>query len=367
MKMSIGVDLHKTQFTVCFLSEDRKVKYLKVYSTHDSGYESFCNALKEFELKGYEVKVGVESTGNTRYFCNRLLSIGIEVKVINTMKFKVIRESANKTDKRDAYVIAMFLEKDMLPESKLCSQKSEEIRRIIKSRSILVKALVSLKNQVHGLLLGYGIETKRGQLQSKRSRQRILCGLADHKDYGYAAEAIRPLFESIDKLYCEVKGLEEVLRRMVSGDKVVELLMTIPGVGLITSATIRAYTDDIERYESAKSYAAYAGLVPWVQNSNETIRHGHITKRGPSELRTAFVQMVMGMIRYGSKTNNYRIMVKYRDMKKNKGVGKSIIATARKLSTIVYAMLKSGAEFDAQKMIMDDRSYTFKQCMASNG
>lgn len=339
-----------------------------MYSTREKGYETFCKELKEFEENGYEVSVGVESTGNTRYFCNRLLSIGIKVKVINTMKFKVIRESVNKTDKRDAYIIAVFLEKDMLPESKLCSQKSEEIRRILKSRSILVKALVSLKNQVHGLLLGYGIETKRGELQSKRSRQRILSGLEDHKrDYGYAAEAIMPLFETIDKVYDEVKRLEEVLKKMILGDKEVELLETIPGVGLITAATIRAYTDDIGRYESAKNYAGYAGLVPWVQNSNETIRHGHITKRGPSELRTAFVQMVMGMVRYGSKTNNYRIMVKYRDMKKTKGVGKSIIATSRKLSTMVYAMLKSGTKFDAQKMIMDDRSHICGQCMPSNG
>ncbi len=51
------------------------------------------------------------------------------------MKFKVVRESVKKTDKRDAITIAKFLEKDMLPESVLCSQKSEDIRRIIKSRS----------------------------------------------------------------------------------------------------------------------------------------------------------------------------------------------------------------------------------------
>ena len=62
---------------------------------------------------------------------------------------------------------------------------------------------------------------------------------------------------------------------------------------MITASTIRAYTDDIKRYASAKKYSAYAGLVPWVQNSNETIHHGHITKRGAVELRTAFVQCVM--------------------------------------------------------------------------
>jgi transposase len=51
---------------------------------------------------------------------------GIGVKVINTLKFKVVNESVKKTDKHDAATIAEFLEKDMLPESCLCSRESEE-------------------------------------------------------------------------------------------------------------------------------------------------------------------------------------------------------------------------------------------------
>ncbi len=103
---------------------------------------------------GYKVTAAVESMGNTRYFRNQLLQAGIEVRVVNTMKFKVVNQSVKKTDKHDARTLAEFPEKDMLPESVLCSQASEEIRRILKSRSVLVKALVALKNQVHGFLLG---------------------------------------------------------------------------------------------------------------------------------------------------------------------------------------------------------------------
>lgn len=251
MKMSIGVDLHKTQFTVCCLSEDRKIQESGIYPTKDRGYEVFTKKLLHWIEEGYEISVAVESTGNTRYFRNRLVKAGIEVKIVNTVKFKVVNESAKKTDKHDARTLAEFLEKDMLPESILCSQESEDIRRFLKSRSVLVKALVSLKNQVHGLLLGYGIESRRGQLQSKKERQRILDGLADHKSYGNAARAVKPLLDTIDQIAEDVA-----------------LLQTIPGVGLITAATVRAYTDDINRYESAKKYAAHAGLVPWVQNSN---------------------------------------------------------------------------------------------------
>ncbi len=350
MKMSIGVDLHKTQFTVCELSEDRKIIEFGEYPTNNEGYERFIRKTKYLIENGYEVTAAVESTGNTRYFMNRIAGVGVLVKVVNTLKFKVVNESVKKTDRHDAQTLAEFLEKDMLPESQLCSQDSEDIRRVLKSRGVLVKAVVALKNQVHGLLLSYGIESKRGQLQSKKERQRILKGLEDHKSFGNAAIAIKPLLDTIDQLSTEVKKLEKVLAELVKGDEDVQILQTIDGVGLITSATIRAFTDDIHRFINAKKYSAYAGLVPWVQNSNQTIHHGKITKRGPVELRTAFVQVVMGMIRAQKKTQSYRIIRKYREMKQHKGSGKSIIATARKMSTVIYTMLKNKEPFDELKM-----------------
>jgi len=363
MKMSIGVDLHKTQFTVCFLSEDRKVKESGIYPTDKSGYESFLSRIDDYLDEGFDVQAAVESTGNARYFRNKLLLAGIAVTVVNTLKFKIVNESVKKTDKHDAATLAEFLEKDMLPESVLCSQESEDIRRVLKTRSVLVKALVSVKNQVHGLLLGYGIMSKRGQLQSKKERQRILKGLEDHRSFGNAAQAVIPLFETIDQVHAQVKKLEKVIEELVSEDEDVELLMTIPGVGIITATTIRAYMDNIERYENPKKFASYMGLAPWVQNSNETIRHGHITKRGPVELRTAMVQSVMGMVRSSKQTKSYRIMSKYRVMKKAKGSGQSIIATARKLSTIVYMILKTRKPFDPLRMV-PDKKYLKMQTVA---
>jgi len=350
MKMSIGVDLHKTQFTVYFLGEDRKVTEHGLYPTTKKGYEEFLLCCDCYANENYELQVAVESTGNARYFRNQLLVQGIDVLVVNTLKFKVVNESVKKTDKHDAKTLAEFLEKDMLPESQLCSQMNEDMRRVLKSRQTLVRAAVSIKNQLHGMLLGYGIETKRGQFQSQKERQRILKGLVDHELHGGAAVAAEPLFAIIDQLSIDIKKLEGVLASLVAQDEDVELLMSIPGVGLITASTIRAYMDDINRYDSAKKFASYMGLAPWVQNSNERIHHGHITKRGPQELRTAMVQCVLGMVRCKRKTERYRLMVQYRAMKSYKGSGASIIATARKLSTIMYTMLKRREPFDPLRM-----------------
>lgn len=101
---------------------------------------------------------------------------------------------------------------------------------------------------------------------------------------------------------------------------------------------------------SYKQYAAYAGLVPWVQRSNETVHYGRITKRGPEALRTAFVQLVLGMVRNRHKTGSYRLMHDYTAMKGSKSSGKAIIATARKLAKIVWSMLMEGKEFDPSSM-----------------
>ena len=90
--------------------------------------------------------MAVESTGNTRYFKNVVEEEGFPVVVINTLKFKVVTESVKKTDRHDAQTIAEFLEKDMLPEARLCWQRSEELRRILKTQQTLVRSIVSIKN-----------------------------------------------------------------------------------------------------------------------------------------------------------------------------------------------------------------------------
>ena len=267
--------------------------------------------------------------------------------MINTLKFKVVNESVKKTDRHDARTIAEFLEKGMLPEARLCSEASEELRRLLNSRRVLVRTVVALKNQVHGLLLGYGIEMPRASLQSQKKRRRVLTVLEEHE---LAGLAVKPLMETIDRVGEEVKKLEKILAQKVSENRVVELLMTIPGTGLITATTVRAYVDDISRFCGYKDFSSYAGLAPWVQNSNERERYGNITKRGPEPLRTALVQMVLGMVRMRKTTGSYRLMLRYRAMKPHKGSGKTIIAIARKLSKIVWYMLQRDESFDLTQM-----------------
>jgi transposase len=343
--VNVGIDLHKTQFTICVRAGGRIG--FGTYSTTQEGYQRFLTQAAKWQAGREEVRVGVESTGNTRYFKNRMEEAGIGVTVINTLKMKVVNESVKKTDKHDAATIAEFLEKDMLPEAQLCSRESEQLRRLLKARETLVTSEVVIKNQIHGLLTAEGMEDVKGSLQSKKGRRQVLDALKASEN-GLVAQ---PLFETIEQLEGNIKGIEKQLRSLTEEDRMVELLMTIPGCGEICSWTIRAYTDDIKRFASSKKYASFSGLAPWVQNSNETTHHGSITKRGPKELRTAMVQVVMGLRRMKAKTFSWRFMQRYEAMKKNKCSGKAIIATARKIATVIWHMLTEDKEFNIGLMV----------------
>jgi transposase len=93
----------------------------------------------------------------------------------------VINESVKKTDRHDAATIAEFLEKDMLPEAWLCDEKTEGLRRLLKTRSALVRARVTIQNQIHGMLVSLGMEDKKAGLQSKRGRQEIAGGTQERR------------------------------------------------------------------------------------------------------------------------------------------------------------------------------------------
>lgn len=351
-RLCVGVDLHKTQFTVCALTEDGEVLLQEMYLTNEKGYKTFINEMHTEEENGYTIEIAVETTGNARFFKNQMEKEYFVVKVVNTNKFKVITMSTKKTDMNDAATLAYYLMKEMLPEAHLCSQTSEEIRRMLKTRSILVSSTVKIKNQIHGMMLGYGIETKAAQFQSKRKRQELINDLANHYFSDFTASSLKVMLDILDNLSEEIKKVEDQIADMVKENEDVELLKTIPGVGPINATTIAAYTSDIERFDGDyKRFAAYIGIVPSVHNSNESTHYGRITKHGPQELRTAMVQVALGMIRVPKQTSEWRLMKNYYRQKTDKGSGRAIIAMTRKISRIVFVMLTTRQEFNAELML----------------
>ena len=129
-------------------------------------------------------------------------------------------------------------------------------------------------------------------------------------------------------------------------------LLQIRGLRALTAIILLAEIGDIAWFENSKQLAGYAGLAVSVRQSGATDRHGKITKQGRKRLRTIAIRTVLAMVN-GKRTP---LMQFYARKKQEKGAGKALCATARKLLTIIFVMLKRDLDY----WYLEDRLYQRK-------
>ena len=323
----IGVDLHKTNFQCCYLKEDQ-VEFKKYLL---SELEDFRKGLRQTD------RIAVESTGNSRWFMNQVKDKVAEVVVVNPGQFKVIVDSSNKTDKKDAELLALYLSKGMLPEVIMKDEHSSQIKSLCNTRDKLVKLRTSLKNKIHNILLSHGIISKREDFSSEKGLQKAqsyALGDTAEVEIDVIVDQIRHLNEGIKKLDREIESKGKHLKGYKN-------ITSIKGIGPKSGTILLSVIGDIDRFPSRKALDAYFGIVPRVRNSNDTVHHGRITKKGSKLGRTTLVQCTLVAIRYSPYLRNF-----YLRLKTKKGSGKAIIATARKLLGIIYQTLQNNWIFE---------------------
>ncbi|MGH7547616.1 MAG: IS110 family transposase [Gemmatimonadales bacterium] len=151
-----------------------------------------------------------------------------------------------------------------------------------------------------------------------------------------------PLNETIAAADERVAALEQT-------DPIVALLMTAPGIGAVTASALVATIDDITRFGSAHQCEAYLGLVPGERSSGEQRRVGPITKAGNSRVRWLLVEATWRILRSRSpETAALRVWTLTIAQRRGKRI--AIVALARRLAGILYAMWRDGVPYDAGKI-----------------
>ncbi len=329
MKRYIGVDLHRNSFTVCYLDSETGEKEISTYRL--DMIEKFIRELN------CEDEVALEATTNARYFKKKVEKFVKRVIVINPYKFKVISESVKKTDKNDAEMIAFYLSKGMIPEVRMKKEEIAEIESLANTRDKLVKLRTSLKNKVHNILRMNGIETDREFLSSEIGLKRAL----SYEMSDTAKVEVKVCVDQIRSLTSSIKEIEEELVEKGKKMKGFDNISSIKGIGDKSATILLSVIGDIDDFENRKQLDAYFGIVPRVSDSNDSIRHGRITKRGNKLGRTTLVQCTLIAMKYSDYILSY-----YARMKSKKGSGKAIIATARKLLGIIFDTLKNNWIFE---------------------
>jgi transposase len=338
----IGVDLHKTNFVVCFLSEEDSYK-LETFPLSKAGINRFTSELRK------EDAVAVEVTQNIYYFYDRIKEFVERCVLVDTYRFAIIATSKKKTDKADALALARFLKLDHLPEVPVPSEKVRQLRHLLQARETLVGMRTKLKNLGHAALTRSGIALSRSAFASSVARER----LRTRDDLSAADKVIlQSALRQIAELDKEIEQLEAEIVRLGKTLAGVKRLLQLHGLNLLSAISLLAEIGDIHLFETSKQLVAYSGLATSIWQSNQTTRQGHITKQGRKRLRTVAIRAVLSMV---NRTNT-PLMDFYFRKKREKGSGKAICATARKLLTIIFVMLKKELDY----WYLEDRLYNRK-------
>jgi transposase len=138
----------------------------------------------------------------------------------------------------------------------------------------------------------------------------------------------------IDAVTVEVRRADADLRTGFARDARVRRLLPIPGIGLVTAATVVAEVWDIQRFPSPERLCSWAGLTPGERTSDAHTRRGHITKQGSRWLRWTLVEAATSAVR-DPQLGRFTTQIAQR-----RGPKIARVALARRLLTLCYYALR---------------------------
>jgi transposase len=243
-----------------------------------------------------------------------------------------------KTDRRDVAALAEANRRGWYRATHRVSRAQRALRQQLRSRRQLVQMRSGTISLIRSLLRQDGY-----RLPASPS-ERVPVRLAALALPPHLYETIAPLSRMVETLTTEIAVVDERLAQAAKADPIVARLQSVPGVGPVVALTFRAFVDDVDRFTSASQISAALGLVPREDSSAERRHRGHITKAGPRELRSLLVQAAWACWR-SKASGTLRAWVERLAGRRGKRI--AVVALARRLSRILFAVWRDQSVFDA--------------------
>lgn len=332
---TIGIDLGDTSHEACTLNQAGEVTATVTLLNSRSELERFSD-----ENTGAKVilEAGTHSPWISRLFEER----GHKVIVANPRKLGAIYKSDNKTDERDAEMLARIgrFDTKLLHAIQHSSLKHQRDRKVVDNREALVGVRTKLINYVRSSLKSFGIFLPKGT--SAATFAKITKEHLSDEDYALFESAIMTIADLSER----IKEAEKHIERLIEQDYPEALrLQQVAGVGPITSLTFVLTIGDPERFEKAAHVGPFLGLVPRRDQSGDSDKALRITKAGDHQLR----RLLVACAHYALSKNGPDCALKRAGLKRAGSGGKTdkkkaVVKTARKIAVLLLALMKKTEE-----------------------
>jgi transposase len=327
VKQVLGIDVAKKELVVCMgkMHDDLSVElYLnKTFDNTQKGFASLVLWVKKHTLDTLPVRYVMEATGvyheGLAYF---LKAAGYEVSIvlpnkissyIKTLEIKTI------TDKTASQAITRFGLERTLDQWEKPKDVYKRMRQLTRERGQIVEERTMVKNQLHA----EQVEAEPNENSIKRLSERI---------------------KMLNKQEAEIKG--EVAALIEAEEEVsasVELICSIPGIGLLTAAVLLAETNGYELIRNKRQLSSYAGLDVIEKESGTSVKaKPRISKRGNKQVRKAMHMAALSAIRHDQRYKAVFSRIVGKTGIKMKGA----VAVQRRLLEMTYTVFKSKKKYD---------------------
>ena len=387
----VGIDIGKNHHEASIVSPEGKQigRSLRFATTH-KGADSLMSFI--FKNIGNSPCVfGMEATGHYWYpIYSFLKAKGYTICVINPIQSDSLRKMyirQTKNDSIDSFLIAEVIRFGQFGTTSMADENILAMRQLCRYRDSVISSRTEIKLRIGTIMeqifpeyekqfSSLWVSTSMGILEKYLTPENIENTPIDElfeiiKDKSHnrltKAKAISIKEAAADTFGIKIAQdafsfqLKQLIDRMNFLDKQIEALdcqileyyekfdcylHTIPGIGIIGAATILAEIGDISRFKNSSSLIAFAGIDPTVRQSGEfNSTHNHMSKRGSPYLRHAIFLAATTCSFHNSPLNAY--------YKKKRDQGKHHLtatgAVARKLTTVIYAVLRDSKPYEPKK------------------
>jgi transposase len=332
------MDVHKRETQVCIIDGEGVVRLEQRIRTEPGRLADVLGARPR-------TRVLLEASTESEWVAATLEGLGHEVVVANPnyTPMYATRTRRVKTDRRDARALADANRLGVYRAAHRLPAARRELRAALVVREALVHTRTRYLLVLRSLLRREGIAVPTG---SAATFARRLATVAVPPAF---QPLVAPLRELLAPLNAALDAADATIAMHLAAEPAAPRLQSVPGVGPVTAATVIAALDTPTRFASAGHVAAYLGLVPREWSSGDHQQRGSITKTGNRRARAMLVQAAWGVWRDRHPASvPLRQWVERLAARRGKRV--AVVALARRLAGILFALWRDGTRFDAARL-----------------
>jgi transposase len=293
--------------------------------------------------------IAMEACGGSNYWARVFQRNGHTVKLISPQFVKPFVKT-NKNDANDAEAIVEAASRPSMHFVPIKQVEQQDIQSLHRVRSRVIKNRTALINDIRGLNLEYGIAIPLGALKV-RSHLRSIIDNQKNELTSSSRELMQELYDELVEMEARLKKLEKKIKLICKENDPCRRILNIPGVGELTATAIIAAVPNANEFKNGRHMSAWLGLIPRQSSSgNKQVLLG-ISKRGDRYLRTLLIHGARSALcRCKNTEGKYGEWLV--DKKASLSLNKAAVALANKNARIIWALLKTGKEFDCnQEMV----------------